>query len=362
MDRSKTDIKRKFPFLLLKWNALKNDRLMPWKGEKDPYKIWISEIILQQTRVDQGLSYYKKFIRTFPAIQDLANAEDNTVFKLWEGLGYYSRCKNMLLTARCISKDRKGVFPSTYDDIISLKGIGAYTASAIASFAFNLPYAVVDGNVFRVIARVFGISKATDSSAGKKMFTKLANELLDKKHPGIYNQAIMDFGAMVCKPATPLCGACIFRKSCFAFQHNRVNQLPVKQKKNTIKKRWFNYLVLEYKNKLLLHERLAKDIWQHLFEFDLIETEKHEQPEKIIGIALQKKILKDNKYKVIKTSAAFRQLLSHQLITGQFIHIQLTGKPAIKENYTLVSKENLKNYPFPKLINNYLDEIFVEKK
>jgi A/G-specific adenine glycosylase len=351
-----------FAQVLLKWHLSKNNRQMPWKGEKDPYKIWLSEIILQQTRVEQGLNYYKTFITAFPDIHQLANAEDGKVFKLWEGLGYYSRCKNLLLTARYISKEKKGKFPDTYEEIIELKGVGAYTAAAISSFAFNLPHAVVDGNVFRVIARVFGINKATDTTEGKKLFTELANTLLDKKQPGIYNQALMDFGAIVCKPVSPLCENCVFKKNCYAWRHDKINELPVKLKKITVKKRYFNYLVLEYKNQILIHERTGKDIWQHLYEFPMIETEKLVLAEKIIEIGLEKKIFKDKKSSILYESKPVKQLLSHQLITGQFIYIRLANKPILKENFILVPKEQLKNYAFPKLINTAIKEIFAEKK
>ncbi|MBS1608825.1 MAG: A/G-specific adenine glycosylase [Bacteroidetes bacterium] len=354
--------KLKFAPALLKWHLSENKRQMPWKGEKDPYKIWLSEIILQQTRVEQGLNYYKNFINTFPDINQLAGADDGRVFKLWEGLGYYSRCKNLLLTARYIVKERSGKFPETYDEMLQLKGIGTYTAAAISSFAFNLPYAVVDGNVFRVIARVFGISKPIDTAEGKRFFTELADELLDKKKPGIYNQALMDFGAVICKPVSPLCQECIFRKKCYAYQHNKINELPVKLKIITVKKRVFNYLVLDYKNEILVHERLGKDIWQHLYEFCLFETKKLLKPEEVTNLALEKKILKAGKYVVITKLTPLKQLLSHQLITGQFIYIHLTTKPVLKENYILVRREQLKNYPFPKLINNAIKEIFVEKK
>ena len=227
---------KQFSKRLLEWNQRNNKREMPWKGEKDPYKIWLSEIILQQTRVEQGLKYYNNFIKAFPDVQALAKTQDAKIFKLWEGLGYYSRCRNLIASARFIAKERKGKFPGTYDDIKSLKGVGPYTAAAIASFAFNLPYAVVDGNVFRVLARVFGINKPIDSAEGKTFFNELATELLDKKQPGLYNQAIMDFGAVVCKPALPLCTKCIIKKNCFAFLNNKVNELPVKEKKIFIRK------------------------------------------------------------------------------------------------------------------------------
>ena len=327
---------------------------MPWKGEKDPYKIWLSEIILQQTRVEQGLNYYQNFIKIFPDIHQLANANDNKVFKLWEGLGYYTRCRNLLAAARYISKERNGKFPETYDEIIKLKGVGTYTAAAISSFAYNLPHAVVDGNVFRVIARVFGIDKATDTADGKKFFSNLANELLDKKQPGAYNQAIMDFGAVVCKPSAPLCKDCIFNQHCYAFQNNMVNELPVKAKKINVKNRWFNYLIITHKNEVLIHERTAKDIWRHLFEFTLIETAKQKNLKAVLKVALQKDILNQKTYNVISCSPVLKQQLTHQLITGQFIQIELTEKQIPGSNWIWVKKESLKKYPFPKFINQYL--------
>ena len=216
---------------LLRWNKKYNRREMPWKGEKDPYKIWLSEIILQQTRVEQGWNYYLKFINTFPSVQQLAHASDTKIFKLWEGLGYYSRCKNLIATAKIIDKEYNGEFPDSYEKILSLPGIGPYTAAAIASFAFNLPYAVVDGNVLRVLTRIGGIKTPADSTKGKTLLNKLALELLDKKQPGLYNQAIMDFGAVVCKPKIPACHDCIMQKNCNAYQLELVAELPVKEKK-----------------------------------------------------------------------------------------------------------------------------------
>jgi len=249
-----------FPVLLLQWNSYLNTRQMPWKGEKDPYKIWLSEIILQQTRVEQGWKYYEKFITLFPDINKLAAAKDEKIYKLWEGLGYYSRCKNLIETARFISKKLKGKFPDTFEDILSLKGVGNYTASAVASFAYDLPHAVVDGNVFRVLSRVFGIKKPIDSTEGKKLFSQLAFELLDKKRPGIYNQALMDFGAVICKPQNPLCHSCVLKDHCFAYKKGLVNKLPVKEKKIKITTRWFNYLVIGYNDKIYIHKRTSNDI------------------------------------------------------------------------------------------------------
>ncbi len=329
---------------------------MPWKGEKNPYKIWLSEIILQQTRVEQGLSYYNNFIKTFSDVHQLAKAPDSKVFKLWEGLGYYTRCRNLLVTARYISKELKGKFPDTYEEIKALKGIGPYTAAAISSFAFNLPHAVVDGNVFRVLARIFGIDKPIDSTEGKKIFTLLAYDLLDKKTPGIYNQAIMDFGAVVCKPAAPLCSTCVFSKTCVACLNNKVGVLPVKEKKITIKKRWFYYLLPEYKDETAILQRTAKDIWQDLYEFPMIEAVSELPVKKIIQQAIKNKWLLKDSYEIIAVSPLYKQQLSHQLIAGQFIRIQVKKKPTQEKNWCWLTKSKLSDYAFPQFINQYLKE------
>lgn len=215
---------------LMNWNSESNRRPMPWKGEKDPYKIWLSEIILQQTRVEQGIKYYQAFINEFPSIHQLANAADEKVYKLWEGLGYYNRCKNLLRTARKISNEFNGIFPASYEEIMKLSGVGPYTAAAISSFAYNEPKAVVDGNVQRVIARYFGITTPVDTNKGKLFYRQLADGLLDKKNAGLYNQAIMDFGATICKPRNPLCEACAQQRDCVAFNKGFVSQIPVKEK------------------------------------------------------------------------------------------------------------------------------------
>jgi A/G-specific adenine glycosylase len=327
---------------------------MPWKGEKDPYKIWLSEIILQQTRVEQGLSYYNNFIKTFPNIHTLADAPDTKTLKLWEGLGYYTRCRNLITTAHYISKELGGKFPDTYEKIKLLKGVGPYTASAIASFAFDLPHAVVDGNVFRVLGRVFGINKPIDSTEGKSFFSELAAQLLDKKKSAIYNQAIMDFGAVVCKPASPLCSTCIFKKKCKAFLTNKVDTLPVKEKKINIKKRWFYYLVIKYKNEIIIRQRTTKDIWQQLYDFPLIEVSKKTDKNKILLLAERNGWLQKGRYDVIAISPLMKQKLSHLLITGQFIRISLKQKPKPNNNGQWIFKNKISNYPFPKFINQYL--------
>ncbi|HET7896864.1 MAG TPA: A/G-specific adenine glycosylase, partial [Flavisolibacter sp.] len=234
---------------LLRWNRYENNRQMPWKGEQDPYKIWLSEVMLQQTRVEQGLKYYQNFIEAFPDVHALAAAPDEKVFKLWEGLGYYSRCRNLIQTARLISSERKGEFPRTYEGVLALKGVGSYTAAAIVSFAYNLPFAVLDGNVFRVLSRIFDKETPIDSTTGKKEFAALAQAVLPTKRAGEYNQAIMDFGATICKPV-PQCSACFFNEKCLSYLSGRQQLLPVKEKKLTLKKRWLNYFIIRCGNEV----------------------------------------------------------------------------------------------------------------
>jgi len=343
--------KNKFSALLLKWNREKNSRRMPWKGEKDPYKIWLSEIILQQTRVDQGLHYYNRFLKIFPNVDKLAKAPDQKVMKMWEGLGYYSRCRNLLSTARVIAKDWKGKFPDNYDEIKKLKGVGPYTASAISSFAFNLPHAVVDGNVYRVLSRFFGIKTAVDTTEGKRYFNALAQEILDKKQPGIYNQAIMDFGAVICKPVSPQCNLCYFKKYCHAFINDAINEFPVKEKKITIRKRWFYYLVLECKKEFLIRQRTGKDIWLHLYEFPLIEMEKKLSASQIKNVVEKTGVIS----KDLIISTLHTQQLSHQKIHAFFIRVNLKQKPTLFQNGIWVSYDQLKRFAFPGIVRGFLE-------
>ena len=347
-------LKQKFKRRLLNWNRDQNTRQMPWKGEKNPYKIWLSEIILQQTRVEQGQNYYNKFIKIFPDIHRLAKAPESKVFKVWEGLGYYTRCRNIIASAKYISRELKGKFPGTYEEIKALKGVGPYTAAAISSFAFNLPYAVVDGNVFRILSRVFGIYKSVDSTDGKKYFASLAQELLDNKQPGLYNQAIMDFGAVVCKPVAPLCSNCVFNKYCYAFLNKNVNELPVKEKNIIIKKRWFYYLVIENNNTIIIRQRTEKDIWQGLFEFPMIEAANEIPVKKILKQAEKKRWLMKGNYEQLAVSPLHRQQLSHQLIAGQFIRIRLKQKIFPENNWLWLAKNKLSKFAFPQFINQYL--------
>jgi len=342
-----------FSPILLKWNKEKNKRQMPWKGEKDPYKIWLSEVILQQTRVEQGLKYYEKFITAFPDVHQLANAHERSIYKCWEGLGYYTRCKNLIVTAQNVSKNLKGRFPDNYDEIKKLKGIGPYTAAAVASFAFNEQRAVVDGNVFRVLARIFGIEEPIDSTKGKKAFNALAGKLLDKKNPALYNQAIMDFGAVVCKPV-PICEQCPFKQKCEAFLNDKIFSLPVKGKKVLIKKRWFNYVLLEYKEKFAVRQRHAKDIWHNLFEFLLVESGKEFGEKEIVKEAKKKKWIGANSYEIEYVSPVCKQQLSHQLIKGRFTKLKLHRKPELPPDILWIRKKELKKYAFPMFINQHL--------
>ncbi|MEJ7587098.1 MAG: A/G-specific adenine glycosylase [Ferruginibacter sp.] len=337
---------------LLLWNKETNSRDMPWKGEKDPYKIWLSEIILQQTRVKQGLDYYNRFVKAFPTIGHLAASPETTVFKLWEGLGYYTRCKNLIATAKYITSVHGEKFPDNYDEILALKGIGPYTAAAIGSFAFNLPHAVVDGNVFRVLSRYFGLAVPIDSTGGKKLFSSLAADLLDKNQPGNYNQALMDFGAVICKPQLPLCSECIMKSRCTAFLKGSVHQLPVKEKSVTKKTRWFHYVVLAYKKKVYVRKRGPKDIWENLYEFILIEAER---PLLLENLETVKGLLGESKFEVEHISAFYKQLLTHQTIRGRFICLKIS-EPVALHGYKMVSKTALQKLPFPKFISNYLKD------
>lgn len=340
---------------LLRWNLKFNDREMPWKNEKDPYKIWVSEIILQQTRVIQGLNYYNRFIIAFPDVHSLAKAETELVYKLWEGLGYYSRCKNLISTAKYISSHLSGKFPNSYDEILALKGIGPYTASAIASFAFNLPYAVVDGNVFRVLSRFFGNEVPINTTEGKKEYSALAQLLLDKKNPGIYNQAIMDFGATVCKPSAPLCLTCPLQKKCIAFLENRVDELPVNNKIIRIKKRFFNYLIVEYESKIYVRKRTEKDIWQGLYEFVLKETFSSigVNPESVKNDIIVPALGNIN-YNLEGISEEYSQQLTHQKIYARFYKVKIY-RPLTDTSYVLASKVKINELPFPKLIASLLN-------
>lgn len=345
-----------FTSLLLRWDKQKNTRKMPWKGEKDVYKIWISEVILQQTRVEQGLDYYQRFITSFPSIQHLANANEEKVFKLWEGLGYYTRCRNLITTARYISGENNGKFPTDFEEIRALKGIGEYTASAIASFAYDLPYPVLDGNVYRVLSRYFGISLPVDNNEGRKFFSILARQLLDVNQPARYNQAIMDFGAVICKPKLPLCNECILSNGCFAKKHNSVDKFPVKKRNLNRRTRWLYYYVIEYNGKVYIKKRLEKDIWQNLYEFALLDSEVAIAGDELHKHGFLKKMIDGVTFKIENITKVYTQQLTHQEIKGQFIHVRISSLPEALSKYQLVTMSELRKFAFPKFILSYLQE------
>ena len=338
---------------LLQW-AEGIERPMPWKGEDDPYLIWLSEIILQQTRVEQGMPYYERFREAYPTVRDLAAAPRDEVMKCWEGLGYYSRARHLHATAKQITEEFGGSFPANYRQLLSLPGIGPYTASAIASFAFGLPYAVVDGNVFRILARVLGTETPIDTTKGKKEFSRLAQQLLDEQAPGRYNQALMDFGAVQCVPRNPDCNRCPFAEKCMARQTGRIDRLPVKSKKPERKDRYFQYFILRWEDRLILHRRTGKDIWRQLYEFPLIESEKPEYSG-WESSKLWRHLNLQPGGEVVRTAGPFRQQLTHQRIMAVFREIILTGPPPeLPDHYQVVNRKNLSKFAFPKLIDCYL--------
>lgn len=327
-----------------------NARNLPWRETKDPYKIWLSEVILQQTRVEQGKPYYYKFVENFENIVDLANADQEEVLKNWQGLGYYSRARNLHQAAKTVRDDFNGTFPSSYKEILSLKGIGEYTAAAIASFAFDLPHAVVDGNVYRVLSRYFDIDTPIDSTKGKKQFFELANELLYKDDPALFNQAIMEFGAMQCVPVSPNCGVCPLIQGCSAYKNQTISIRPVKANKIKVTERFFNYLVFQSDEGLILKRRGPKDVWEGLYDFPLVETENKIEEIELVNVL-------DMSEKMIKKVSSTKHILSHQRLFIQFVEIaEVPNKMEWQEDWELVSFEDLPKIPFPKVIERFLDQ------
>jgi len=340
---------------LLQWNKSANTRSMPWKGEKDPYKIWLSEIILQQTRVEQGRKYYQAFVDSYPSIQQLAAAKDEAVFKLWEGLGYYSRCRNLINTARVIVQKYNGKFPAHYSDMLKLKGIGPYTAAAIASFAYNLPYAVLDGNVFRVLSRIYGIQTPIDTNAGKKQFQELAVKNLGTANPALYNQAIMDFGATVCKPS-PICSDCPMRDICTAFKRNLISHLPVREKKTKKRDRFFTQFIIIYQDEVLVNKRTAKDVWRDLYEFYAEESDK---PVKWSAETIRRFFA--DRFQIdsidpIIFAGKYKQVLTHQNIYTTFVMISIVEKTELLKSFHWTKMRFVRFLAFPKTAKTFMDE------
>ncbi|WP_299063110.1 A/G-specific adenine glycosylase [uncultured Polaribacter sp.] len=346
----------KFSNTLIYW-YLQNNRELPWRKTKNPYFIWLSEIMLQQTRVAQGLSYYLKFTSSFPTVFDLANADESNVLKMWQGLGYYSRARNLHYSAKIIANELNGEFPTTYKEIIKLKGIGDYTASAIASICFNEPTAVVDGNVYRVLSRYYGINTPINSTKGIKEFKILAQSLIDTEQPGTFNQAIMDFGALHCKPQNPLCDSCPLADSCVAFEKKLTKELPIKEKKIKIKKRFFNFIVVKTAdNNTIIEERKGKGIWQGLYQFPLIESNKNLNKEDLIDTDNFKNLFPDETTISLFNSKEIVHKLSHQHLYTQFWIVETK-----KHKNATTPWHNIEDFPVPILIANFLQALDTKK-
>lgn len=348
-----------FAQTLLDWYQ-RHKRALPWRETTDPYLIWLSEVILQQTRVSQGLPYYQRFAANYPTVGDLAAAPEDEVLRLWQGLGYYSRARNMHHTARQIVNDYSGVFPDRYEELLKLRGVGSYTAAAIASFAFREQVAVLDGNVFRVLARVFGLANDIAAPASRKVFQQLANELIPANAPDTFNQAIMEFGAIQCTPIMPDCLFCPLQQSCYAFARGLVEELPVKSKAKAARARFFHYVVFEHSGQYYLKKRLSGDIWEGLYDFYLYESEaKTLEPHALLkelneaGIAVEGTQL-------ILPSKAYKHVLSHQKITASFYLVRLDSR--LKEEVlqearlALYSPTEIEELPKPILIDSYLKD------
>ena len=341
-----------FSKILIKW-YLQNKRDLPWRNTANPYPIWLSEIMLQQTRVAQGTPYFLSFTTEFPTVFDLAAASEEQVLKLWQGLGYYSRARNLHKTAQYIATELNGIFPDNYNDLLKLKGIGEYTAAAIASFAYHECVAVVDGNVFRVLSRYFDIETDIAQACAKKEFAALAFELMPKDNPATFNQAIMEFGALQCVPKSPNCSICVFNESCAALQKKKVDRLPVKSKKIKVRNRYFNYIVANDENEnTLIQKRTSKGIWQNLYEFPLLETEKEENFDFVLE-QIQSEYFKENSISsMLETNdKSIIHKLSHQHLHIKFWKVNVNG--TIKNG---INQENLKTFPFPIVIHNFIEK------
>ena len=330
-----------------------NKRELPWRESSDPYLIWISEIILQQTRVAQGYDYFLRFIKRFPDVQSLADADEDEVMKFWQGLGYYSRARNLHAAA----KSMNGVFPKTYPEVLALKGVGEYTAAAICSFAYNMPYAVVDGNVYRVLSRYLGIETPIDSTEGKKLFASLAGEFLDKSRPAVYNQAIMDFGAIQCTPQNPACLFCPLAGSCMALSKSMVAQLPVKQHKTKTTERFLNYIYVRAGACTFINKRTGNDIWKNLFELPLIETASSVTEEELLALPEFIKLFDKEEVPVVRSICRnVKHVLSHRVLYANFYEVVLPEKTKSFSSYLKIKTNELEQYAVPKLIHAFLEK------
>lgn len=349
----------KFSKKLITW-YLQNKRVMPWRETQNPYHIWLSEIILQQTRVAQGLPYYISFTETFPTVFDLANATEDEVLKLWQGLGYYSRARNLHETAKYVAGELHGVFPDNYKDLLKLKGVGDYTASAIASICYQEAVPVVDGNVYRVLSRYFGIKTPINMTQGVREFKDLAIELMDHDEPADYNQAIMEFGALQCKPKNPYCIVCPLSDSCESLKNGWVETLPVKLKKQKIKKRFFNYVVYSIQGEqTIIQQRTGKGIWKGLYEFPLIESDQESDHHNIRDNAVFKEMSKGIDVDIIPhQKEPIIHKLSHQHLYTTFYIVKTDKIPTTSEEQKIINFKDVHDYPVPILLGNFIDSFF----
>ena len=341
---------------LINWYE-ENHRDLPWRNNPTPYEVWLSEVILQQTRVNQGMDYYLRFTEKWPTVLALAQASEEEVLKIWQGLGYYSRARNLHYCANQVVKQYKGKFPADFEKLKHLKGIGDYTAAAIASIAFNLPYAVVDGNVYRVLARLFDINTPINNNEGQKLFTQLADELLNKNQPGLHNQAMMEFGALHCTPKNPNCLLCPLQAQCLAFAHQTVMLRPVKLAKTKITTRYFNYLILRINSSLYLHKRNDNDIWKNLYDFPCIESQTPMSVEEVITSEAFLQLIENKPFTIIKSSPVFTHKLTHRTLLAQFIEIKLEQEllQIQTKDLFLTRETELGSFPIPRLIDLYLN-------
>lgn len=344
--------------LLLKWYE-ENKRELPWRGTTDPYRVWVSEVILQQTRVAQGWDYYTRFIQRFPNVEALALADEEDVLLMWQGLGYYSRARNMHFAARDIMGRFSGKFPEKYSDILSLKGIGEYTAAAIASIAFNAPHAAVDGNVLRVISRLFALTESIHTAKGKKVVTEISNSLLPVQEPAAYNQAIMDFGSMVCTPKQPRCTDCPLQEFCIARLSNRVEEFPVNTKKKSSRKRYFSYFHILHGNDTYIAQRVKEDIWKGLYEFPLVETREPVSLDELLKNADVRDLLTNDQSLAIDSPSSVLHVLSHQRIYANFYRVVLPDNAEfyLPEHFIRIQRAELDLYPIARLTGKYLESI-----
>jgi A/G-specific adenine glycosylase len=341
---------RKF---LLSWYG-SNKRDLPWRQNQAPYNVWISEIILQQTRINQGINYYNRLMEKYPDVNSLASSPEEEVLKMWQGLGYYSRARNLLTASKQIVNNYNSRFPTNYFELKKLKGVGEYTASAIASIVFNEPVAAIDGNVYRVLSRIFAIDLPINSTSGKKYFKSLANEIIDRENPGDFNQAMMDFGALQCIPANPDCTVCPFKGDCLAFLNGEIKKFPLKNGKTHVRDRYFSYLVIEQGQFILFNKRTDHDIWKNMYDFPLVETSEPFDKTELIFSDNWKNFFNNEKVTITYISEEKTHLLTHQRIHARFYHILPNSLKNIPPQFILIDKKDIFDLPVPKIIEKYI--------